>query len=148
MTADEIVAVLRQEYRDTREWVCFQELRLGTGYGGAIEQRIDFWALNCYPSAGMQSLAYEIKVTRSDFKRELADPKKRQAAMEVSNRFYFAAPAGLIPLDEIPAGCGLVEIADGKATTVLQATWRDRLASPPWRFLASVCRRVRDDKDQ
>ncbi len=142
MTADEIVAVLRQQYRDTREWVCFEELRLGTGYGGAIEQEIDFWALNCYPSAGMQSIAYEIKVTRSDFKRELANPKKRHGAMEISNRFYFVAPIGLIQPDELPADCGLVEIGDGKAVVTVQATWRDRLASPPWRFLASVARRV------
>ena len=136
----DIVAAL-QALHTGREWVSFPELRLGTGYGGKWEQRIDVFALSCYPSHGLQSVAYEVKVSRSDFLRELKEPEKRRAAMELSNLFYFAAPAGLIQPGELPADCGLVEYQGGKLRTTCKATFRDRDV-PPWRFVASLARRI------
>ena len=130
-----------QQLHTGREWVCFPELRLGSGYGGKWEQRIDVFAMSCYPSHGLQSIAYEVKSSRSDFLRELKEPEKRRAAMDLSNMFYFAAPAGMIQTEELPLGCGLKEYRDGKVSTVCQATFRDR-QSPEWRFVASLCRRI------
>jgi hypothetical protein len=123
------------------EWVFFAELRLGTGWGTKWEQRIDAWALNCYPSRGLQSVAYEIKVARSDFLRELKKPDKRQAALSVSNWFYFVAPVGVIKLDEVPGDCGLYEFEDGVLQKVCEPPFRDR-EPLQWRFLASLGRRI------
>jgi hypothetical protein len=138
--SSEIIDALKLRHLG-REWLFFPELRLGTGYGGKWEQRIDAWAMSCYPSTGLQSISYEVKVSRSDFLHELAQPGKRQAAMEMSNLFYFAAPAGIIGLDELPTDCGLVEFRAGKTRIVSKATFRDR-ERLPWRFLASVGRRI------
>lgn len=140
ITSGEIIDSLKLRHLG-REWLFFPELRLGSGYGGKWEQRIDAWALSCYPSTGLQSVSYEVKVSRSDFLRELAQPEKRQAAVEMSNLFYFAAPAGIICLDELPPACGLVEFRAGKTRIVGKATFRDR-EPLPWRFLASVGRRI------
>lgn len=137
---DAIVKALQQLHTG-REWVCFPELRLGSGYGGKWEQRIDVFAMNCYPSRGLQSIAYEVKASRSDFLRELKEPEKRRAAMDLSNLFYFAAPAGMIRPEDLPPCCGLKEYRDGKLNTACQATFRDR-QSPEWRFVASLCRRI------
>lgn len=51
--------------------------------------------------------AIEIKVSRADFRRETEE--KRRAWRTIVNRFIYAAPVGLIPRDELPAGCGLWE---------------------------------------
>lgn len=137
---DAIVEAL-QILHTGREWVCFPELRLGTGYGGKWEQRIDLFALSCYPSRGLQSIAYEVKASRSDYLREVKEPEKRRAAMELSNLFYFATPPGLLQSEELPPDCGLVEYRAGRLRTVCKATYRDR-HSPEWRFVASLCRRI------
>ena len=141
VTADQILAVLKWHHNDARQWLFIPELRLGTGYGDKWEQRIDAFALNCYPSHGMKSIAYEIKVSRADFLRELKQPEKRRGAMEVSNEFYFAAPPGMITKEELPADCGLVETNGDGFRIAVFAPFRDR-PSAQWRFVASLARRI------
>ncbi|QIS38644.1 hypothetical protein [Clavibacter capsici] len=51
--------------------------------------------------------AVEIKVTRSDFRRDTEE--KRRAWRDVSNRFVYLTPKGLVDPDEVGAGCGLWE---------------------------------------
>ena len=123
------------------KWVVFPELRLGAGYGPDVEQRLDVWAMNVWPSA-REMVAVEIKVSRSDWKRELRKPTKRKLALFYSNRFYFAAPTGLIAAAELPAECGLLEIADDGAVSIaVQAPWRD-CHPPSWHFLGAIARRA------
>ncbi len=141
ITAEQLLAALKWYHRDTRQWLFIPELRLGTGYGGKWEQRIDAFALNCYPSCGMKSIAYEIKVSHADFLRELKVPEKRCGAMDVSNEFYFVAPPGIIMKEELPHDCGLIEIDDDSFKIVYFAPFRDR-PSAQWRFVASLARRI------
>jgi len=131
------------------------ELRVGTGWGPikdqpgspvlSAESRIDAWAIDLWPSSGMQRTAYEIKRSRADFRREIADPGKRREALALSNRFYFAAPQGIIPRDELPADCGLVELSreEGsvRAQLVVEAPCREQPAVVSWRFAAMLARR-------
>lgn len=46
-------------------------------------------------------VGYEIKVARSDYRRELAKPGKRAGAVHFCNAFYFAVPDGLLRPDEL-----------------------------------------------
>lgn len=156
MTSEDITQRLKSHYKDTRQWAFFKELRVGTGYRGSWkhdgyepnnpEQRIDAWVLNCYPSRKYEKIAFEIKVSRNDFLNEIKTPEKRQQALQLSNRFYFAAPEGLIKLEELPEECGLVEFAENKTTCkwTKEAPWRD-VEEPTWRFLAAVSRRILKD---
>lgn len=105
-------------------------------------QRIDAYAASYWKSRGNERIAYEAKASRSDFLRELGDPEKRRFALDVSHRFYFATPPGLVQPGELPAECGLVEIdGDGTARIVVEAPWRDT-ADPPLSFLLSLPRRA------
>lgn len=152
MTADDIVAMLNHYY-DGRETLAFAELRIGTGYGKDAEQRIDYWVMEPIPSKRFRRIAYEIKVSRSDLRRELADPRKRRRALLLSNEFYFICPAGLIRPDEVPPECGLAEVspiplqyqqAEGCPygfRHTIAAPWRDG-HPPTWQFLAAVTRRA------
>ncbi len=143
MKTAEVLTALQARHQ-LPEWVFVEELRFGVGFQQRAhnERRIDAWAINCYPSR-MVRIAYEVKVSRGDFLKELKQPRKRAAALRVSNEFYFAAPAGLIKPEEIPDPCGLIEVAGGSwenAVVKLRAPWRD-VPPPTWAFMASTMRR-------
>lgn len=122
------------------EWAAFEEFMARTGFDAS---RIDFLAMNCWPSKQFWIVAYEIKVSRGDFAAELKKPEKRAPAEAVANECFFVAPAGLLKIDEIPEGWGLVEKTKGGLRKVKHATQRkDR--NLPIDFVASLARRVQD----
>jgi hypothetical protein len=101
-----------------KEWALFFELRNGTG-ARQQERYIDALALNLWPSSGLRRVAYEIKVSRADFARELAQPMKRAWGLEVSHEFWFAVAHGVCDKTEVPADCGLlIATKDGSALKV------------------------------
>lgn len=130
-------------------WAFFEELRIGTGYGGSnIEQRIDAWAMSMWPSKNLTRIAYEVKVSRADFLKEIAAPLKRRRALLYSNLYYFITPPGLVKPEEVPIECGLQEVLDApegytsnRLKTIVEAPWRDN-PPPPWSFFAAIARRV------
>ena len=142
LTVDQILDAVEARYPTQRgEWVFFRELRVGVGWAVGAEQRLDAWAMNLWPSKGFQRLAFEVKVSRSDFLREKKKPGKRDAGFLVSNRFYFVAPVKLIGTNEVPEDCGLIEISsNGLAVVVVPAPWRD-VGLPPLGFVGSIARR-------
>jgi hypothetical protein len=105
--------------------------------------------MSFYPSRKFERIAYEVKVSRSDFLREIADPNKREMAMSLSNRFYYVAPKGMIGKDDVPEDCGLITVGYPEdknylvAYTLVLAPFRD-VPDPPLRFVASLVRRARD----
>ena len=120
------------------EWAYFSEMAVDTG----SPQRIDFYAINCWNSKRYLRIAYEIKVSRADFRAELRAPLKRDAALRLSNEFYFIAPRGLLKPVEMPEGCGLREVNDeGRIVTRLRAPQRDT-PDPDAGFLAALARRA------
>ena len=149
ITTKDILAALRDKYRPP-EWVFFPELRFGTGYDGMVMSRIDAWVISCWRSkhsVNYLKIAFEIKVYRSDFLKEIKDPRKRKPAFLISNQYYFAAPKGMLMVGEIPEGCGLMEIdTEGKVTTAHKAPTR-KVDNPPWTFVASLGRRLQMDTE-
>lgn len=125
--------------------MCYPELRIGTGFkiyrNDNHQQRIDLWVLNCYPSRKFEKIAFEVKISRSDFLHEINTPDKRKAALELSNYYYFATPKGLVKPEEIPPECGLVEIDmdSEKLKWNVKAPLRET-KEPSWRFLAQLAR--------
>lgn len=142
MIAKDILEALEQLHVGRKyNWVLFPEFMISVGYGYYSDRKIDLFAIHCHPSKRNERVAYEIKVSRSDFTREINNPMKRTAGMLFSNRFYFAAPRGLIKPAEIPDDCGLVEIEDGTPTIRLKAPYRESM-NPTWPFVAMLARRV------
>ncbi|MDP2950661.1 MAG: hypothetical protein Q8P22_14150 [Chloroflexota bacterium] len=146
MNEQDIIAALRRHHRPP-QWVFFDELRVGTGFSGRyadreVEQRVDAWAISCWDSGRYRRIAYEVKVSRADFKRELADPSKRQATLRISNEMYLVCPARLIQKGEAPEELGLVWVTERHAThLVKRAPYRDT-PFPGWPFVASLARRA------
>lgn len=165
-TTAEILSVLAG-YHAGDEWAFFKELAIGTGFGRGVPQRLDAWAMHLWPSHHYTRWTFEVKISRGDFLRELAQPLKRRPGLLYSNLFYFVTPAGLVKPAEIPAECGLIEVGsmpddeigpDGPdrvyrrhwttsanrqwvADIIVPAPWRDTSA-PSWGFFASIARRA------
>ena len=145
ITADDILTLLRERHPHP-EWLTFDELRISTGYTRG-EERIDFWAMDTYPSQGYKRIAYEIKVSRGDFSAELRKPAKRKPALLLCNQFYFVAPSGVIPVDKVPIDAGLIEAKVTPAGHISlkvtsKAPWLDT-EPPTWGFVAALIRRTR-----
>lgn len=153
------------------EWMFLRELRAGTGRGNASSQRIDAFALNCYPYKSLKRICYEVKTSRADYLLELKQPLKRRIGMRYSNEFYFVTPAGLINVSELPAECGLIEAGTCTAeewkrilpkqagffhydpangaycVMVVPAPWRDT-PGPTWELLAAMLRHQRRELEE
>jgi len=128
-------------------YLFLEEVRYMTGFTPSLGQtRIDAWACHLMPSGRYERTALEVKISRSDFLRELKKPQKRKPALLVSNKFLFVAPSGLIKPEELPAEAGLIEVTErGYAHVLVAAPHRDT-PPPPWGFLASVARKFRDNR--
>lgn len=111
-------AILRRyhcEFYDgiASEWAALPEV----SFGGPT---IDLFLQRAWRGRpGQVRHAIEIKVSRSDFRKELSQPLKRRPWVETCHQFWFATPAGLLLPDEIPEECGLYEVHEvGDYTTV------------------------------
>lgn len=100
-----IIELLHERYPASEGWICFEELQLDS----SVWRRCDFLAVNTW-SSRRHVAAFEVKVTKADFRRELDDPAKRAAFENLANEFSFVAPKGVIPLAEVPDGLGLLEV--------------------------------------
>lgn len=134
-----LLQLLRDRHTPNEEWATFAELRGATGYDNP--QRIDFFAVHLWPSKGFNSIAYEIKVSRNDFKKELDHPRKRAFAESVSHQCYFVTPSGLVQADEIPEGWGLM-VADAGGLKIKKHALQRTDVKWPQSFMVSLARRV------
>ena len=137
----QIIELLRHRH-EPPEWASFEELELRTGHNA---QRCDFFAINCWPSKKYWRVAYEIKVSRGDFSNEMNKPDKRKASEELANECFFVVPAGLLKVDEIPEGWGLIEKNKGGLRKNKHAKQRSTNGKfLPIEFVGALARRSQD----
>lgn len=119
------------------------EVRNGTGYSKQ-ERYADGLVVSVWPSRGIWFAGVEVKVSRSDWKRELADPGKSAAIQKYCDYWWVAAAEGIVELAELPETWGLLTVsAKGKVTTVREAP---KLTPEPLDqlFVASILRNQAD----
>ena len=137
MDESDVVAALRKRYSGRPgEWACVGDV--GTSTAGA-RRRMDFAAISCWPSNGLHLYGHEIKVSRSDWQKELDDPTKAGAFRDKCHFWYIAAPKGIVSLDELPATWGLIECNDKNSKIRKQATLNES-ATMDWPFFCSIAR--------
>lgn len=110
MTAEEIVELIKLKYKTTDDTynpsVVLEQVPDGTGW--AQRRWIDVAVFQMWASKGLKRSAFEIKVNRSDFFRELQNPAKYQWCIECFHEFWYVAPKDIIQIDELPAGAGFM----------------------------------------
>lgn len=142
MKTEQVMQGLRRYARNV-DALYFEELRAGAGWGMDSQRRIDAWTIGTAPSKGNERTAYEVKVSRSDFRKDMRSPHKQRPARLFSNRFYYVAPEGLIKPTELPLWAGLLE-----ATIAQDHEWLSlavpapffETEAPSWRFAVSLAR--------
>lgn len=133
------------------EWLILEELFIP-----GFNRYVDIWAI-CIGSEKFARLnkykwtahrvgfdmykihAIEIKATRADFISEMNNPNKRMPAQLFSNYFSFAAPRGIIELEEVPEGLGYIEIQGMKPKIIRKPSYTPA-ETPGWDFVAAIGR--------
>lgn len=157
-SASSIAEILAQRHPPDR-WIFVTELSTTTGIVQAgdrfdplgAKRKIDAFAMALWPSLGYERVAYEIKVSRQDWLRELNSPIKKTQAYLLSDHFYFVLAEGIFRKEDWIKTrnimlCGIYEVQpDGRLKTI-RAGGQLR-AEPAWpmpeAFVASLLRRVR-----
>ncbi len=147
----------------SKPWVYAEEVRVATGFSAgyllgdqskvhpdllsASEQRIDAYAAHTWPSKRGLRIAYEIKVSMTDLRRELKDPGKCAAAMALSNEFYLVIPdkmVALLPL--LPGAWGVIRIGPRGGFKKTHPAEHRTTPSPPYSFMLSLARNIQNQK--
>jgi len=134
----EIKKLLARRHSDKREWVYIHELPDGTG--SECRGWIDGFAINCWHCNSLRRIAYEIKISRSDFLSELKFSEKRRSALLFSNEYYFVTPKDLVIKSELPLECGLIEWDGAQHLKTIVKAPRRAAHPPSWTLLAGALR--------
>jgi hypothetical protein len=135
--ADEVVAVLREKHYPAPAWAFLEQV--GDRTGAYTRRHADAIAMSLYPSRGLVLHGIEVKVDRRDWLMELANPEKAEAVAARCDRWYVAAPEGVVDPLTLPDLWGLLVIKGGKTFTVKEA---GKLEPKPLdhSFLAAILR--------
>lgn len=96
-----LLDLLRARYSEP-EWYSATEITLG-------RRRADFVAANLWESRGRKVIAVEMKISRSDWLRELKDPAKQERIFTQCDLMYLAVTdASIVQPGELPDGWGLL----------------------------------------
>lgn len=140
VTSADIRAAIRLAYCQP-EWAIFFEV--GNGTGGNARRHADALALNMYPSRGLALHGFEIKISKNDWKRELADPQKAEEIAQYCDCWSLVTAPGIVGAGELPKGWGLIELrAGGKLRTCVAPKQRLRGEVRPLdrSFVAAILR--------
>lgn len=125
MTSGDIINALRDHY-DPKAYAMLTEVRNATGFGTRT-RTADALVMSLWPSRGIHLIGFEIKISRNDFAKELADPSKAEEFARFCAQWFIAAPKGLIKPEELPTGWGLCEVAEtGKVRFVKPSPPREK----------------------
>lgn len=100
-------------------YVCAEHVRNRAGFDAT--RTADFVAMDLWPSSGLLLHGHEVKVSRADWLRELAEPSKAEAFMQYMDRWWLVVPHPRIVKDDLPSGWGLMARRGGRLAVVIAA---------------------------
>lgn len=138
ITADDIRDAMEKQW-PAAQWAIMWEVRETTGFANC--RSADAVMFTLWPSMGFKRHGVEIKVSRADWKKELADPTKAEAIAKYMDEWWIHACPGVVhDISEIPPAWGL-RIWDGvKWRTAKKAEKTDALDIDR-ELMASILRR-------
>lgn len=129
----------------SQEWAIMWEVTPATG-AVARQRYADAVMMSLWPSRGLELHGVEIKVSRSDWKREAADPTKAERVGAYCDRWWVhVAPKVIHDLSEVPPAWGVREF-DGKIWKTLREAEKTEARAIDRGFLASLLRRADGDR--
>lgn len=139
MKTHDVSAALRSRFCSP-EWAIFFEV--GDATGGRHNRWADAVAMNLYPSRGLEVHGFEIKVSRSDWLRELKNPEKSAPVQRYCDRWWIVSPPAIVAAGELPPTWGLYELQTGGK--IRQVVAAPKLTAQPVtrEFVAAMLRRA------
>ena len=136
-----VFELLRQRFA-APAYAYLEEVRNGTGFGREKVRTADALAYSTWPSRGLELHGVEVKISRSDWVRELEDPDKSAPIQKFCDRWWLAiADEKILAPGELPPTWGLLVVVGGRLVCKVEAPKLD--AEPLDRLmLASVFRSV------
>lgn len=108
MKSTDVCAALKRYFgRGDSAAVLFE---VSNGTGAHARRHLDCIVFDLWPSRGLSLHGIEVKVSRSDFRREIANGAKAEEVAQYCDYFSIAAPVGTIPKAELPKAWGLLEV--------------------------------------
>lgn len=139
VTAAEIRAAMLKRWA-TPEYAIMWEVSNATG--ASSKRYADAVIMSLWPSRGLELHGIEIKVSRSDWKREAADPRKAEAVGQFCDRWYVHTAPGVVDdLSSLPPAWGLREF-DGKNWQTIREAEKNEPVPMTRSFLAAMLRRA------
>lgn len=131
-----------RDYGLKARYVVAEQVRSHASY--YARRTADFVALDTWESGKYAYHGHEVKVSRSDWLRELKAPEKAAEFVPYMNYWWIVVPdAAIVRPAELPETWGLMALAGGQLKAVTRARWQ---AAEPMetRRLVAFMRAVRD----
>jgi hypothetical protein len=144
MRTAEVNAALRARFC-APEWAIFFEV--GDATGANQRRWADAVAMNLYPSRGLELHGFEVKVSRSDWTKELKSPDKSGPVQQYCDRWWVVCPAGVIKEGELPPTWGHYEVSPGGKIRQVVAAPKLTPVEVTRGFVASFLRRASGASD-
>lgn len=129
LTARQINAALFQHFIQRYAVITEVEAYEAEPTGGrpfSINRRCDVLLLS-----RQERLALEVKVSRADFLQDVRDPDKQSAWVRLTHRQAYVVPVGLVAVDEVPAGFGLLTVEVFGEGRRVEVKWARRAPKRP-----------------
>ena len=141
VTEGDLIAALAKRYSGDG-WAFLAHVRNGTGYSRDVVRTADALAMSLWPSRGLELHGFELKVSRSDWLRELKEPEKAEEIARYCHRWGVVVPdASIVQDGELPPAWGLLGLRGGKLVMAREA--QAMPATPPdHAMLAAILRKA------
>ncbi len=138
MKTEQIMVALATHF-SAPAWAFLPQVPDGTG--SAKSRTADALAMSVWPSRGLELHGVEVKAFRGDWLRELKNPAKADAIFRFCDRWWIAAPEGVVAESELPETWGLLLVDARRVRTKVQAA---KLTPEPMDtpMLAAILRRA------
>lgn len=143
MTAHDVINALAARYKPP-EYAFLTDVRNSVGFSGRV-RTADAMAMSLWPSRGIYMTGFEVKVSRADWKKELAQPEKAEELAQFCKLWFIACPEKLIDKDEVPPGWGLIHVKDDGNLKYAKPAPEHPHREPSWMLFASLMRDVTEN---
>lgn len=136
--ASALRAALLQKFPDNAYSLCWE---VANATGAAHRRWADAVAMSSWPSRGLTLQGFELKVSRSDWVRELRNPEKAESICQYCDYWWLVvSDKGIVRAGELPPTWGLLVL--NSRGTLTTATNAPRLEAQPIdrKFLAALLR--------
>jgi hypothetical protein len=143
-TQAKLVELLRVRY-PSRSHALLPQVRSETGSGSRDVRTADAIVMSLWPSRGIEMLGFELKVSKTDWRKELADPAKAEEIAQYCDAWWIVAPPGVVDVAELPKPWGLL-VPSAARDCLVAAKEAPALDAKPLTktFLASILRRAQE----